>query len=409
MSNNYKTRLQTLFWEIKNRFFYFCFSFVMCLFVTYQYSESLLYLLVLSSAEKENIFQKIENTLLFSRKALSLQVNPSTERAKPQDVKEFFILIFSKIKNKIYHYLAEQTNSFGYGKIVYEKPYHPDDSVSETNSFSWVVEKLFLKDNSRIPDCLEFVQIYDKWILCESCLGQAKTNLACQINLDLQNQVSTFSLLLKKIDKEELNNLCSILELSNNYIIKFKVTNVEEAFSSTLVICFVFSFLAIFPYFIYAFISFLAPILFLHDRKKFLFYFINFFVLSLLFNIALQNKIIPIFAEFFVNFRINDSGFQVLAETKIYCYCIWAINIFIKANLLFSVFCFFTCLIFNNKIEIRESRVAQRKTCFLIILIVSALLAPPDLIYQSFLAFLLTICFEALIYLFFVYTALTNP
>lgn len=365
MSNYYKTRLQTLFWEIKNRFFHFCFSFVMCLFVTYQYSESLLYLLVLSSAEKENIFQKIENTLLFPTQAQSLQANPSTQLAKSQDVKEFFILISSRIKNKIYNYPAQQTN--------YSCQTNP---VSETNSFS-------------------------------------ETNPACQTNLDLQDHVSTFSLLLKKMDKEELDNLCTILKSSNNYIIKFIFTNVEEAFSSTLVICFVFSFLAIIPYFIYAFISFLAPILFLHDRKKFLFYFINFFLLSLLFNIALQNKIIPIFAEFFINFNINDSGFQVLAETKIYCYCIWAINIFIKANLLFSVFCFFTCLIFNNKIEIRdgfaESRVAQRKTCFLIILIVSALLAPPDLIYQSFLAFVLTICFEALIYLFFVYNALTNP
>lgn len=304
MTNHSKPWLQTLFWEIKNRFFHFCFSFTMCLFVCYQYSQSLLYLLVLSCAGKENIFQKIENTLLF------------------KDVKDFFILI----KNNIYHY---------------------------------------------------------------------------------QDHASDFSLFLRKMDKEELDNLCNILESSNNYIIKFIFTNVEEAFSSTLVICFVFSLLAIIPYFIYVFLSFLAPILFLHDRKKLLFYFINFFVLWALFNIALQNEIIPIFAEFFVDFNINDSGFHVLAETKIYCYCIWSINIFMKANLILSVFCFFICLIFNNKVEIKVV-LSQRKTCFLIILIVSAFLSPPDLIYQSFLAFVLTICFQGLIYLFFVYTAFTK-
>ena len=188
--------------------------------------------------------------------------------------------------------------------------------------------------------------------------------------------------------------------------ITFIFTGVEEAFSSTLLICFIFSFIAIFPYIIYALLCFLVPSLFFHESKKAVSLMIKYILFWFFFIIYLQNKIIPKLASFLLKFQISSSGFNVEASTKIYSYCTWASTIFIIANAVFFFLFFIIYSIINKKIHINYF-IVQRKWCRIVLLLISALLAPPDLFTQFFLAFILIICFEIIIYFFFLYKNLT--
>ena len=345
MSFYNKTRLQTLFWEIKSRFFYTFLSFLFCFFVSYQNSISLLYLFVLSYDIKEKAFD-------------GFNCNLSTYKFLPFLEKKS---IFSIFENK-----------------------------NDLTQNSYV----------KLPEANDYLASIKSKSIC----FEEKTNVMHMHNNNLSFSDLTFSF-SSASDQDLIFFLENLKDLTLNSI-TFIFTGVEEAFYSSLLICFVFSFIAILPYIVYAFFCFFIPSLFFYERKKWVSLMIKSMMFWFLFVIYLQNKIIPKLASFLLKFEISSSGFNVEASTKIYSYCVWASTIFVIANFIFLFFFFLTYSVIHKKIDINYF-VLKRKWCRVIILLISALLAPPDLFTQFLLAFILIICFETIIYLFFIYKNLT--
>ena len=292
-----KTRLQTLFWEIKNRFFYVLLSFFLSFAIAYQNSISLLYLFISSyTTKKQTLFQ---------------QKN----------------LLRDKIEGDTLLLLLEKQ----------------DNSFSAFNS--------------------DFLY---------------NLNEASLINL---------SKVVNSIDTASLN---------------FIFTDVEEAFSSQILVCLIFSLAVNLLLLFYALLSFLVPSLYCYESKRWISRLFVFVAVWCYFILNLQNKIIPKLAEFLLKFQITSEAFNVVAETKIYSYCVWACTIFIVTNVLFFCFYLLFILISNDKIKI-NAFTQSRKWCRIFLLLVSAFIVPPDLLLQLGLTFFLILCFEIFVLIFFIY------
>ena len=295
-----KTRLQTLFWEIKNRFFYVLLSFFLSFAIAYQNSISLLYLFILSyTTKRQTLFQK--------KNSLSLT----------------------------------------------------EDEI-EGNSFL-----LLLEDQ-------------------DGCFSAFNSDFLCNLN---ESSLLNFSKVVNSVNTASLN---------------FIFTDVEEAFSSQILVCLIFSLAINVPLFVYALLSFLVPSLYHYENKRWISRLFVLFAVWSYFLLNLQNKIIPKLAEFLLKFQITSSAFNVVAETKIYSYCVWACTIFIVTNLLFFCFYLLFFLISNDKIKI-NAFTQSRKWCRIFLLLISALIVPPDLFLQLGLTFFLILCFELFILVFFIY------
>lgn len=299
-----KTRLNTLYWEIKTRISYIFFSFFTCFFISYKNSIVLLYLFV-SSYEKD-----------FANNSNGAFTLP----------KEIVNTIINNSQNKKTEKLDAITTTLQ----------HPDLSIIND------------KDLIALLDTL-------------NCCGASS--------------------------------------------IKFIFTDIEEAFSSTISICFIFSFIFCFLYIVYVAFAFLSPSMYGYETKKWLFRIISFVCFWIAFIIFLQKVIIPKLAHFLLKFQIQSVGFNVQAETKIYSYCVWAISIFLVANLIFFLVFLVIFAIINRNIQI-DFFILHRKWCGVFLLLISALIAPPDIFVQLFLVFIFSFFFELLIYFFFIYKSI---
>lgn len=305
-----RSKLHTLFWEIKNRCFYIFLSFVFCFVVAYQNCKFLLYLFVLSYTNLYKIPEYV----------------PSFEGLN---------FIINLVESDVSMDLAKQKETY----LQYD------------NENTTVIEK----------NCAFFTQ-YDI--------------------PDLLN----FSKFLKSID------ICSV---------HFIFTDIEEAFSTHLLVCFIFSLICILPLFIYESFSFFSPSLYFHENKKWSFRLFAIIFGWYWFVYNIQAFFIPKLAKFLLEFQISNSGFNLLAETKINSYCSWASTIFLATNFgfFFVVWIFF--LIINKQLKIQYFTI-RRKLSAMVMLLVSALITPPEFI-QIFLALFFFFCFEIFIYFFFVY------
>lgn len=300
-----KTRLQTLFWEIKTRFCYIAFSLFLSFVISYKKSVALLYLFVLSYQNNN----RDKNLLFFVDNFLGVKdIYPSGES--------------------------------------------------------------YCKNTITVIDTLNF--------FC-----------------DKNQLISIFT-------EKDLLRFSNILDTINISSIKFIFTDIEEAFSSSILICFIFSFVFGFLHILYSISAFFAPSLYHYETKKWTLRATIFVSFWLAFIISFQNVIIPKFTEFLLKFQIQSIGFNVEAETKIYSYCTWASTIFLIGNSLFLMLSFIIVLLIDDSININFF-IAHRKWCAIVLLLLSALIAPPELLAQFILVFFFFLCFELLIYFFFLY------
>lgn len=307
------TRLQTLFWEIKNRFFYLLLSFFLSFIVSYHYSTSLLYLFVLSY----------------------------------------------KGLNDCAFIIPEKYNE---------------------NILQLVLKEIGFDD---LPNKLSNDENCSTISLLQKPLNKS---LDCVLWSDLS--ISTLLYFYKVLKDVDISS------------ISFIFTDVKEAFSSTILICLIFSFLVIIPVFIYESFIFFLPSLHIFEKQKWLLQISIITLVWYFFIYNVQKSLIPKLAEFLLKFQISDFGFSVIGQMKIYTYCVWAITIFLTTSLIFLVFCLALFCVISQKIDI-ESITKHRKMSRVVILLLSAIIAPPEI--QLFLAIIAVSFFESAIYYFFFY------
>nr|YP_009733058.1 tatC-like protein [Jaagichlorella roystonensis]QHU78354.1 tatC-like protein [Jaagichlorella roystonensis] len=259
MISNNKTRLNTLYWEIKTRFYYIFFSFILSFLTCYKNSIALLYLFV-SSYENQKAFAMGTK---YCNQVFTLSWT------LPKEIIEMVINAFSTLV----------------------------ENVQKTKGF-WLYE---------IP----------------------KEITTCRQYPDPD---------LSVLNEKELLTFLDTLNGCGTTSIKFIFTDVEEAFSSTISICLIFSFIFCFFYIVYVVFAFLAPSMYCYETTKWFRKIVLFIFIWIAFIIYLQRDIIPKLAHFLLKFQIQSVGFSVEAETKIYSYCVWASTIFLIANLIFFLF-----------------------------------------------------------------------
>lgn len=312
------TKLQTLFWEIKNRCVYILFSFSFTFAIAYQNCKSLLYLFVLSSTHTDK----------------ELQHTPSLE-------------ILPLLINLV----------------------HNNEGIASLEQ-----QEIYLQSNNK--------------------------NIGC-----ILPEVSSVTLkkyaLFTQYDISDLNNFSKSLKSIDISSIHFIFTDVEEAFSTILLVCFLFSSISILPILVYESFSFFSPSLYFHESRKWGFRLFTTIVAWCVFMYNVQTFFIPKLAEFLLKFQVSNLGFNLLAETKINSYCSWASSIFLVTNFIFFFATWLFFLVINKQLKI-EYFTTRRKISVIIALLVSALIAPPEVI-QIFLALIFFFCFEIFIYFFFVY------
>lgn len=323
MIKSNKTRLNSLYWEIKTLFYYILFSFIMCFLTSYKNSIALLYLFV-SSYENE------------------------------KDFASFFLQKNDTIA-------LEYCNS-GF-------------------AFLWGLPKEVVKMVTNNSQKVKSFWSYER---------------PKEITTSMQYPDLSF------LNDKDLLTLLDTLNCCGSTSIKFIFTDVEEAFSSTISICFIFSFIFCFLYIVYVAFAFFVPSLYSYETNKWFRRIFSFIFFWFVFIIYLQKAIIPKLAHFLLKFQIQSVGFNVEAETKIYSYCVWASTIFLIANLIFFLVFFVIFAIINRNIQIGFF-ILHRKWCAVFLLLLSSLIAPPDFFAQLLLVSSFFLFFELLIYFFFIY------
>nr|AVN67198.1 SecY [Peronospora aff. claytoniae] len=131
--------------------------------------------------------------------------------------------------------------------------------------------------------------------------------------------------------------------------------------------------------------------------------FIKFYILYFLFNFFIINliftNIIPNIWNFFLN--LNFSNLYILTiyfEPKINTYFQFIFSLFVYLFILFIYFFILFFLIFNNFLKIKIF-INLRKLFYLKIILLSALIAPPDILNLLVIYFLFFLIFEIFIYI----------
>lgn len=234
---------------------------------------------------------------------------------------------------------------------------------------------------------------------------------------------------LSELITSDLINVLNNLNKIDVNAIKFIFTDIEEAFSSRLFVCFVFSFLLVTPFLFYNLVCLIRPCLYKSESVQVLWFFILFFVSLVFIVINIQFTILPKLLQFLYKFSITGSAFSVLSDYKIASYLNWSSKIFI---IILTVSLFFVSIFLFIKIDLKSNNIQRiksvslkqkpsnliikdksvtilctlkyltffRKVCLIVLLIISALFSPPDFIVQLIIYLFLIVLLELSIWFF---------
>ena len=243
--------LETLFWEIKNRFFYIFLSFFLSFFVCYGHSRGLLYIFFLSYGYASTPSSFLELCSTGKASGAKLQITELLTTAK---------------------------------------------QLSTTGKAFW------------------------------SFAPHAKPQLNEKAKHDLNNWLLVYE--NQKIEDSA---------------IAFIFTDLEEAFSTIVLLCLMFSLLTVIPICVYQSRAFFSSSNFAYESRRSIYWLFSVSCLWFFFAYAMQYFIIPRAAQFLLFFEVSNEAFSLSAETKIASYCSWVSNIWIVSNFLFFslIFLFF--------------------------------------------------------------------
>jgi len=180
----------------------------------------------------------------------------------------------------------------------------------------------------------------------------------------------------------------------------FIFTNLTEALNTTLKICFLWSFLFIIPVLFYQFWSFFAPSWYCFERKRVLFYIFSAILLNFLGGILFYFLIYPQFLDFLLNFKVNSPLFTIQFTTRIDSYVRISTGVFLIVQSIFQTPLFLYFLYLSGYINSTFLSL-NRKVFVLFLLLLSALLTPPDPLIECFLFLSFWFFFEFFIWMGF--------
>ena len=188
----------------------------------------------------------------------------------------------------------------------------------------------------------------------------------------------------------------------------FVFLELTEAFYTLLRISTLFTFLTIIPFVMYHFWCFLVPSFYQLERNTFSFFCVFFFCLFLGEILVSYFFLLPEIFHFLLSFEMKseiiDSSFQVNPlisvefTARIESYVKLVVKLLSVILVLFQIpLCIF--FLYFKKILHVSSFYSNRKLLGLISLLVAALIVPPDLVSQLFLALIFYIVFEFMVFI----------
>ena len=178
----------------------------------------------------------------------------------------------------------------------------------------------------------------------------------------------------------------------------FIFTNLTEAFHTTLKICFVWSFVFIIPLFFYQFWCFFAPTWYLFERKNVVFYIFSALLLNFLGTVCFYFLILPQFLDFLLNFKVDSPLFTIQLEARIDSYVKTSTGVFLIVQSIFQTPLFLYFLHLSDYIDSTFLSL-NRKVFVLFLLLLSALVTPPDPLTECCIFLLFWFFFEFLIWI----------
>ena len=199
--------------------------------------------------------------------------------------------------------------------------------------------------------------------------------------------------------KETLVFLLVKLSVTESELIFFYfiATNLTDIFKVYVDIAYFVSFQVFIIIVCYNLFMFFTPALFVYEYKKIKFVLVTFFVLTIIGIYLLNTIILPYSFSFFLAFNKSSSyNVDVFFEFKITEYVQFYKSIYYIIIFLSQFFSFIFLLFDSMKNKIKFI-LSTRKVFYIIFLLLSTLLTPPDILGQLLSAFLLVVCFEFLI------------
>lgn len=178
--------------------------------------------------------------------------------------------------------------------------------------------------------------------------------------------------------------------------IYFIFTDLTEAFSTNLKICFISTVYLNFPAALYQIWCFLIPSYYYRERKQIThlcFVMIHCVVLSCLF---VHFILLPEICSFFINFSIQSNRINIQCEPRIYSYVSLVSNVFMISSLFFQIPIIFFIL-FELKIITAGFLSKNRKYFIICSILMSAWMTPPDILSEVVLGTSLILFLELLI------------
>ncbi len=182
----------------------------------------------------------------------------------------------------------------------------------------------------------------------------------------------------------------------------FIFTDITEFFYTNIQICFFFTFYLILPLLLYHIWCFFVPSLLCKDRHKnsiFIFIFVFLIYATIVFVYCI---LLPKLFYFLVDFMIHNNLLNIELQPRIKSYVCVCINIYFFSSFLSLLPCVFFFIMKKNY-AILESMCKNRIKNFFLILIISSMVSPPDIVLQICLSLCLFFFFEMLLLAGFVY------
>lgn len=198
------------------------------------------------------------------------------------------------------------------------------------------------------------------------------------------------------------------IENSFDQKISFIFTDVREAFSATLLICFVFSLFSLSSFIIYSFVCFFLPCWFAYERADKLLVICVLFLSFICYILWVHLFIIPKVCNFFFAFQVqNIDCFSLTIEPRIYSYVVWGIWFLILASFFFALVCFLLLFIIRDKISLSHFGNNRKVRVFSSVLL-AALVTPPELLTQTLLSFIFFFFLELIVFFAFLFNTFVN-
>ena len=180
----------------------------------------------------------------------------------------------------------------------------------------------------------------------------------------------------------------------------FIFTNLTEAFHTTLKICFLWTFLFVIPVVFYQFWCFFTPSWYCFERGRVRCYIFYAILLNFLGAFCFYFLILPQFLDFLLNFKVDSPLFTIHLEARIDSYVRISSTVFLVVQSIFQTPLFFCFLYASNSID-SSFLALNRKVIVLSLLLLSALITPPDPLIEFFIFLVLWFLFEFLIWIGF--------